>query len=430
MDNWAWTAAAVLIGLDLLVAVTRASLNNTRLPHLLNLREQHGEAVDWAAEVVSRPHLRISLRLAMTLLHILLTGVVSLGLLAPAAAVFSTAGGLALLAGVALVIVVSEFIVEGRVIDHPETAALRLAWLGLWIDVLFTPFSLLLMAVLGQPHQSAGNPASALTEEELRNWVEVGQPEGQLEQGERKMIFSIFQFGDTRAREVMVPRIDIIALDINTPLPEAIEILTHYGHSRVPVYEDTIDDIVGLLYAKDLLLAVRSEKDSLLSLRERLRPAYFIPEAKKVDELLTEMRSRGVHMAIVVDEYGGVAGLVTLEDIVEEIIGEIRDEYDQAEEQPCQQVGDGEYLFLGRASLDDFNEVMGTHFSHDQADTLGGYIYSQVGRVPVGGETLEDEGVLLKVEQVSARRIAKVRALRRSETRREKEKETEEPHAE
>lgn len=428
MDNWTWTTAAILFGLDMLVAVTRACLNNTRLPHLLNLREQHGESVDWTADVVSRPHLRISLRLAMTLLHILLTGTVALGLLAPAAAVFSTAGTLAVLAGLALVIVIAEFIVEGRVIDHPETTALRMAWLGLWIDVLFTPFSLLLMSVLGKPHQSAGNPASALTEEELRNWVEVGQPEGQLEQGERKMIFSIFQFGDTRVREIMVPRIDVIALDINTPLPEAIEILTHYGHSRVPVYEETVDDIVGLLYAKDLLLYARTEKDSLLSLRERLRPAYFIPEAKKVDELLTEMRSRGVHMAIVVDEYGGVAGLVTLEDIVEEIVGEIRDEYDLAEEQPYQQVGEEEYIFLGRASLDDFNERMGTHFSHDQADTLGGYIYSQVGRVPVGGETLEVEGIFLKVEQVSARRITKVRAMRRTEE--QNEKETEEPHAE
>jgi CBS domain containing-hemolysin-like protein len=181
----------------------------------------------------------------------------------------------------------------------------------------------------------------------------------------------------------------------------------------VPVYEETVDNIIGLLYAKDLL-RVRLDEQSLSSLRSLLRPAYFIPEAKKVDELLREMQSRSYHMALVVDEYGGIAGLVTMEDIVEEIVGEIRDEYDQSEERIFEKVSDNEYIFHGRIDLDAFNNVMNTHIPKDVADTLGGFIYSQIGRVPVGGEQIEVENLLLTVELVSGRRIRRVRALSRS----------------
>ena len=155
----------------------------------------------------------------------------------------------------------------------------------------------------------------------------------------------------------------------------------------MPVYEETIDNVIGLLYAKDLLRVQLQEGQKISSLRSLLRPAYFVPEAKKVDELLREMQARSVHMALVVDEYGGIAGLVTLEDIVEEIVGEIRDEYDQSEEQLFEKVSEDEYIFHGRIDLDDFNTVMGTNLSKEVADTLGGFIYSQIGRVPVGGET-------------------------------------------
>jgi CBS domain containing-hemolysin-like protein len=146
-----------------------------------------------------------------------------------------------------------------------------------------------------------------------------------------------------------------------------------------------------------------------------LRPAYFIPEAKKVDELLAEMQLQRIHMAIVVDEYGGIAGLVTLEDIVEEIIGEIQDEYDLSEELPYQEISEHEYLFQGRINLDDFNELMDSHLPIDEADTLGGFMYSQIGRVPLGGEQVQFGDLLLTVEQVSGRRIRKVRAQKTSQ---------------
>jgi CBS domain containing-hemolysin-like protein len=201
----------------------------------------------------------------------------------------------------------------------------------------------------------------------------------------------------------------MLALDVLTPLPDAVDALLKTGHSRVPVFDETVDQTLGLLYAKDLL-GIWREGDRSMSLRDLLRPAYFVPEAKKVDELLAEMQSRRIHMAVVVDEYGGVAGLVTLEDIVEEIVGEILDEYDQAEEAPYQKLTDGSYVFQGRVNLDDFNEIMGCDLTSDEADTLGGYIYSRLGRAPVVGEAVQKDNLVLTVEQVSARRIRKVSA--------------------
>jgi CBS domain containing-hemolysin-like protein len=276
------------------------------------------------------------------------------------------------------------------------------------IDFLLAPFSGVLLALWSHPGYTPG-AASPVTEDALRTWVEEGQAEGSLEKDERKMIYSIFQFGETLAREIMVPRIDVLALDIDTPWQEVINELTASGHSRVPVYEGTIDNIVGILYVKDLL-RVKEATPSLSTVRSILRPAYFVPEAKKVDELMTEMQSRRVHLAVVVDEYGGVAGLVTLEDILEEIIGEIRDEYDQGEELPYQQAGPGEYLFQSGVSLAEVNELMSVRLETDAADTLGGFIARQLGRVPVKGDRVATDEVSLEVEQVSGKRIRRIRA--------------------
>jgi CBS domain containing-hemolysin-like protein len=177
------------------------------------------------------------------------------------------------------------------------------------------------------------------------------------------------------------------------------------------VYEDDIDNIIGLLYAKDLLHVMQDghNKDSI---RELLRPAYFVPDTKKADALLTEMQSQRIHMAIVVDEYGGVAGLVTLEDIIEEIIGEIQDEYDLSEEELVQQAGPDDYVFLGRIDLDDFNEIMNSNIPKVESDTLAGYLYDHFGRVPHDGESFETDGLILTIEQVIGRRIRRVRAER------------------
>ncbi|HIP87058.1 MAG TPA: HlyC/CorC family transporter [Anaerolineales bacterium] len=237
--------------------------------------------------------------------------------------------------------------------------------------------------------------------------MDAGEEEGVIEENERDMIYSIFAFGDTMVREVMVPRIDIIALDVNTPLPEAVDRVIEAGHSRIPVYEGSIDNIIGLLYAKDLLAYLRDGHDPP-PLRDILRPPYFVPETKKVDDLLRELQQHRIHMAIAVDEYGGTAGLVTVEDILEEIVGEIQDEYDK-EEPIFEQIGEREYIIDARMDLDDVNELFGTELSTEAGETLGGLIYSTLGRVPVPGDRLQVDGLQIEVLTVKDRRIGKVR---------------------
>ncbi len=407
--------------LDLVITAVRTSLTQARLPNLMDLREQHPTAVDRTVRLLEKPSLRVSMRLALALVRFLLAGSAILLFQFLAAASFRLGLATLVILVVALVVLMLEFALEGRILRKEEVWALRLSGLGAFLDGLLRPFSRLLIALIGSNNQSGGS-FSPVTDEDLRTWLEKEQPEGGLEKPERKMIYSIFQFGDTLCREIMVPRIDVNALDVNVSAEEAVLQIIKYGHSRLPVYEETIDNVIGVLYAKDLL-RIRHDNGDSASIRELLRPAYFVPEAKKVDELLREMQDNGMHMAIVVDEYGGMAGLVTLEDIMEEIVGEIRDEYDQSEEDLYQQVSPDEFLIQGRMDLDDVNELLGTHYSKEIADTLGGFIYGEMGRVPVGEEHVTVEGWTLTVEQISGRRIRKVRARRLSPDPESKEEE-------
>jgi CBS domain containing-hemolysin-like protein len=406
-----WGLAAVMLILDLLVVAVKSSLSYARLPQLLNLRESRENVVNKTVQLIEEPNLQTGLRLALMFIHFLLAGLVPMMFF-----VYGTELDiwliLLILASGMFLLSLMEFAVEALILKDTEENAIRFRFFGSLFNFLFSPLSSLVMSMLGPNANQAG--MASMTEEDLKNWVEVGQPEGSLEKGEREMIYSIFQFGDTLAKEIMVPRIDVLAMDINDTLGEARATLVRVGHSRVPVYEDTVDNVVGLLYAKDLL-SIRQDEDTIADHRDLLRLAYFVPEAKKVDELLAEMQARSMHMAIVVDEYGGVAGVVTLEDIVEEIIGEIRDEYDQSEELPYQRVSQDEFVFQGRVDLDIFNEVMETNIATENADTIGGYIYGEIGDVPTGGEKVKANGVMLTVDQVIGRRISRVRAKRDEE---------------
>jgi CBS domain containing-hemolysin-like protein len=356
------------------------------------------------------PQLKASLNLSQTLLRFLIAGIAVL-LFVP----WESLTYLVIIAALTvvltgLVLFLLEWLVEWYVSNDPETWALRFTSYAKFLIIILTPilwFPLLLYRKANGGHENT----VTVTEDELMTLVDTGQQEGILEQDERQMIFSIFRLGDTLTREIMVPRIDVVALEISTTLPEAVNIFQESGYSRLPVYYETIDNIRGLLYAKDLLKMWR-EGSQLISLEELLRQAYFVPETKKVDELLEEMQSQRIHLGIVVDEYGGVAGIVTLEDIVEEIVGEIQDEYDGAEEMPYSVINDTEYIFQGSVDLDDFNDIMQCKLPKDEADTLGGYIYSQIGMVPTGGETIVYQNIQLTVDQIAGRRIRKVRVNR------------------
>lgn len=395
--------------MDLFITATRAAVLNARYAKLASLSEEEDAQVGHVMELLERrPILRDSLRLILTLLRFLIAGLV-FSIFFASQVDLSTATIAGVLLATALVIWLGEFFVERWILRDPETWALRLNPVARLIALLLSPF-LAIPVRLANRGNGEAQQLVTITENELKSLVDASQREGVLEQDERKMIFSIFQFGDTLAREIMVPRIDMFALDVDTPVEEAADALLASGYSRVPVYQDNVDNILGLLYTKDLLKVWRGGKQK--SLRELLRPANFIPESKKVDELLAEMQAQHIHIAIVADEYGGVAGLVTLEDIMEEIVGEIQDEYDQAEEQPYQMINEDEAIFLGRIDLDDFNEIMDSHLSTEEADTLGGFIYSRVGRVPKAGESIQEDDLLLTVEQITSRRIRKVRVQR------------------
>jgi putative hemolysin len=397
----------LVLMLDLICIAVRASFTQTNYARLLALREVAELKINRGLAllpVLSR--LRAGLNLTLVLERFALAGLVfrvmSFGWpsLSPIVVIAVWSVG-------ALLVFWLEYGVERAVSHDPELWAIRLTTLArVWMVVTYP---LLLPLTFSKGTQESPETSSAIMEDEVKTLVDAGQKEGTIEKGERRMIYSIFELGDTLVREIMVPRIDILAVEVQTPLPEAVDLLLKYGHSRVPVFEETVDKTLGLLYAKDLLRLWR-EGNLSSSLRNLLRPAYFVPEAKKADELLAEMQAERIHMAIVVDEYGGVAGLVTLEDIIEEILGEIQDEYDQSEEASYQERKDGEYVFLGRIDLDDFNEIMGSELPKDEADSLGGYIYNRLGRVPSVGETLRNDNLQLTVEQVSARRIRKVSA--------------------
>jgi CBS domain containing-hemolysin-like protein len=249
-----------------------------------------------------------------------------------------------------------------------------------------------------------------VTEEELRLLVNVGEEEGVLEEEETDMIHSIFEFADTTVREVMIPRIDMVTLESDATVDEAVDLALQGGFSRIPVYEETIDNIIGVLFTKDMLKQLREGHNSI-PIRELVRPAYFVPESKKLDDLLHEIRQKRTHMAIVVDEYGSVAGLVTIEDLVEEIVGDIKDEYDR-EENLFEKVTQFEYIFDAKINIDEFNELMDTDLENEDYDTLGGFLLGQLDKIPIAGDTITFKNLTFTVLTTRGLRITKVKVER------------------
>jgi gliding motility-associated protein GldE len=252
-----------------------------------------------------------------------------------------------------------------------------------------------------------------ITEEELKMLVEVGEEVGAIEKEEKEMISGIFEFGDTDVKEIMVPRIDMKCIEAGESIETARKLILETGHSRIPVYEGSIDNIIGILYAKDLLKYLNSKGAKPKSLREIIRPAYFVPETKKLDDLLREFQQNRVQIAIVVDEYGGTAGMVTLEDILEEIVGEIKDEYDIAEEEPLERIDEKQVIVDARMSIHDVNEALDINLPEEEFDTIGGLVFNTIGRIPSPGDEVEIDGVKLRVEKMRGRRIMKVRVIRK-----------------
>jgi len=308
--------------------------------------------------------------------------------------------------GGALLLAVMEWAASMSIVKDPEGWALKLGAGLLIINQIVSPLVNFLY-LFTKDLEEAQKKLDQVSEEELKSLVDEGRKEGILEKEESKMIHSVFRLDDTLAREIMVPRIDILAIEAKLSFSDAVKQFVESGFSRIPVYQDKVDDILGLLYAKDLL-EVASNGGFQGSITELTRSAYFVPESKVINELLADMQIKRIHLAIVVDEYGGVAGIVTLEDIIEEIFGEIQDEYD-SEETIYRVIGPDEYVFLGRIDVDDLNLILGSSLSNLEADTLGGLVYYRLGHVPQKGEVVEFENLVFTVEEVDEHRINKVR---------------------
>ncbi len=314
-----------------------------------------------------------------------------------------------------LVLFLCRLLPRAWALRDPESSALLLSRPTRWLALAAYPFVRLFKWTtdfLIRDSKAQELPKDAATmEAELRLFIDAGEEEGYIEEDEREMIASIIEFDETLVREIMVPRIDMVALDVDTSVDDALDIIVETGYSRIPIYEGAIENIVGILNAKDLLTHFRDNKDSKGELRDLLRPAHFVPETNKVGEFLEELQRERIQMAIVVDEYGGIAGLVTVEDVLEEIVGEIEDEYDTAEAF-FERIADNEAIFNARMDLDDVNRMMDTHLPTEESDTLGGLIYSLLGGVPKAGDEVTLDGVKITVLSLSGRRIHKVRVVK------------------
>jgi putative hemolysin len=302
----------------------------------------------------------------------------------------------------------------------PKSLAIRQAerWALLTarsVDSLASALRPVLWFITGVTRAITGGRAAHapfLTEQELMTILSVSEEQGVIEEEEREMISGIIEIGDKIVREVMIPRTDITAIERHSNLQEIADMIRNQGHTRLPVYEGDIDHMAGLVHAKDILIVFAKHEEEGFDLEKILRPIRFTPEQKKVDELLHEMQDEKVHMMIVVDEYGGTAGLVTLEDLLEEIVGEIRDEYDTGEEEPITLIDDCQALIDARLSMDALNERLRLGIAESQEyDSVGGYVYSVLGTIPEAGTSFEQGGVRWTVEQVNGQRILQVRLI-------------------
>lgn len=314
-----------------------------------------------------------------------------------------------------ITLVLGEIAPKSLAMQHSEKYALALGGFVSFLSVIGLPavkvvsfFSDLLVRPFGVHVRFS---APILTEEELRMLVEAGEEEGVIEVEEKQMIHSIFDFTDTVARQVMVPRTDMHAAPVTSNLDEFLDLITTTGHTRIPIYEDNIDNIVGVVHAKDLLPVLRQEKRAF-DIRAVMREAYFIPETKDVDELLAEFKRGNIQMAIVRDEYGGTAGLVTLEDLLEEIVGDIRDEYD-IEEPLIQVIDENHALVSARMNVDDLNEHMGFSIPEsEEYETIGGFVFDLFGRQPSEGDKIAWGSLDFEVVEVDNGRLQRISVTR------------------
>ncbi len=312
-----------------------------------------------------------------------------------------------------MILVFGEIVPKSLAISNAETIAKKIARPVEIISSFLFPLILFFKIIINVLYYFFGKKRvkekKEITEEDLITLINVGKDEGVIEEEEKKMIRNIFEFGDTMVKEVMVPRVDMACISSNTKLDSILNLINKIGHSRTPVYKETIDNIIGILYAKDLLVAYEQwyKSKEKFDLKKIIRRAYFVPENKKIDDLLNIFQRDKIQIAIAIDEYGGTAGLVTMEDVVEEIVGEIIDEYDK-ETKLYEIIDNNTVIADGIISIDKINELLNIEIPENDFETLGGFIYDLMGRVPNKNETIEYKNIQITIEQVVKNRIIRV----------------------
>lgn len=398
--------AATLFLASIVMAVSETAFVRMSRIRAMALEEEGRRGAARLVRMLERPEQTLNVVLLVVLVTQLTTATL-VGVL-----VERSFGALGVVVSIAIQIV--AFFVLGEVapktyaVQHTDRAALGVSGL-LWALTRFPPLRLLSRGLIGFANVLL--PGKGLregpftSEEEILTMADVAAEEEVIEREERRLIHSIFEFGDTLVREVMVPRTDMVAIEQDDTLEHALQIAIQHGFSRLPAYDDTHDNIVGLVYLKDLVAArARATGGTVGGL---VRRAVFVPEQKRVAELLREMQTDQFHMAIVLDEYGGTAGIVTLEDLLEEIVGEIADEYD-VEEPRVERLADGALRVAGATPIDEVNDALDLELPSDEWDTVGGLVLTLLGHVPVAGEVVRLEGLEFAVERVQRRRIVGV----------------------
>jgi len=432
-DEWLLTGVALIavaVGAMAMLSASEAALSAVRRTRIAQLVEEgNPRAIALERLLEQSDRFRTATRVLVSLGVILSLGLsVAVALLSMLPLAARESGPAALLRALPvavaaavlalpLVLLLGQVFPRALAIRRPERLAL--AWCGwwAWFTTAMAPLTWLHQGISASFARAVGAPAHpptrlATSDEEIKSIVEESAEQGLLHEEEREMIHSIFDFAETVVRKVMVPRIDVTCLEASTPISEGLKVILAEGHSRIPVYEETVDTIVGVVHAKDLLRPLMEGKTEL-TLRDLMRPPYFVPEGKKVGELLREFKRSKSQLAIVVDEYGGTSGLVTVEDLLEEIVGDIQDEYD-VEEPDVVVLNENTSILDARLALDDVNDRLDLDLPTDEYDTIGGFVFGLLGRLPAQGDVVAWDALEFAVEQADGHRIQKVRVTRRA----------------
>lgn len=309
-----------------------------------------------------------------------------------------------------LVLIFGEVTPKSLAAQNSEKTALKVSRPIYFITVFLSPVIYVITSITNVLIKLMGGNTSKIqpliTEDELKTIVNVSHEEGVLEVGETKMIYNVFEFGDSEAKDVMTPRTNMVALSVSSSYKDLVELFKEETFSRLPIYEEDIDDIIGILHVKDLIFSIEDREN--FNVRDYLRPAFFTYEFKPTQELFQEMRDNNYPTAIILDEYGGTAGMITTEDLVEEIVGEITDEYDEGNEE-ITVVKEDEYIVDGSIKLDLLNDLIGTNIESENFDSIGGFVIGILGRFPEEEEIIEYESIKFTIEKVEKNRIEKMR---------------------